>query len=64
MGDPDRGPTWLSIMATALLFVSSLWSPNPRNTLAMRRGYHSGSLEAGLAGAGSTHGLLPTPQGA
>ena len=37
-------------MAVALLFISSPWSPNPQNTLAVCCGYHSSSRGGGLGG--------------
>ena len=63
-GDPDRGPTRLSIMAPALLFVSSPQNPDPRNTPTESCGHHSGSLGAGGGEAGNLAPLpvrLPTP---
>ena len=48
--------------AAALLFVSSLWTPDPHNPPTMCSGYHSGALEGGQGReSGSTSGPAATP---
>ena len=54
-GTLTAGPVQISIVAAALLFVYSLWTPNPNNIPTVCSGYHSGALE-GVRGkkSGST----------
>ena len=54
----------ISIVAAALLFVSSLWTPDPQNTLTVCSGYHSGTLEGWRSReSGSTSGPAANPPG-
>ena len=56
------GPVPLSIVAAALLFVSSPWTLDPRNSLSVCSKYHSGALEGGAGReSGSTSGVVATP---
>ena len=56
-GGLTAAPVRISIVAAALLFVSSLWTPDPHNTLTVCSGYHSGALKGGRGReSGSTSG--------
>ena len=61
-GTLTADPIGFNIMAVALLFVSSPWTPDPRNTLTKCSGYHSRALEGGRGKKSSCiAGLVATP---
>ena len=60
-GTLTAGPVRFSIMAVALLFISSPWTPDPRNTPTVCSVYHSGALEGGRGSSGSA--ATPPPGG-
>ena len=49
-GNPDHAPVWFSIIAAALLFVSSPWTPGRCHNWTVCSGYHPGALERGEEG--------------
>ena len=65
-GTLTAGPARLSIVAAALLFVSSPWTRDPRNTPTVCSGYHSGALEGGRgreSSSISSPASTPSPRG-
>ena len=57
-GSLTASPVRFSIMAAALLFVSTPWTPHPCNTLTVCSGYPPGALEGG---GGARQGIRHTP---
>ena len=62
-GTLTAGPVRISIVAAALLFVSSLWTPDPHNTPTVCSWYHREALEGGRGReSGPTSGMAANPR--